>query len=536
MQSGENKYDVIIIGSGMSALTSASLLAQLWKKRVLVLERHFKPGGFTHVFKRNAEKTYEWDVGLHYVGGMSEDEPTRAIFDYISQGGVRWNKMKDPYDVFIYPDQRVELPSGEENFIATLTKIFPGQETAIRHYVKDIKKAGSWFGRQSISRNLPRLLKPLGMILSVYGKKSGLMTTKAYLKNRISDEKLRAILVSQWGNYGLPPEKSAFALHAVIAAHYLNGGYYPKGGAKQIADNIIPVIEMSGGQVLVNHEVSEIIVEGNRARGVKVRHHKKKESPVEKEYYADSIISAAGAFTTYHQLIPPAFAPPFVKDLESFPAGTANVTLYLGLKDDPQKIGYYGENLWLYSSYDHDQVYRERNKLSDCQPGACYVSCPSAKNPDATAHTMEIISFIDHSVFQEWAEMPWKNRGAKYELLKETITENIISFVESRLPGLRGLIDYKELSTPLSTRHFTGHRAGEIYGLPGIPQKFEVDWLKIKSPIKNLYLTGSDVAIHGIVGAMMSGVITTGIMMGMPFSIMKIFKSAIKYNKFIQNY
>ena len=50
MQSGENKYDVIIIGSGMSSLTTASLLAQLWKKRVLVLERHFKPGGFTHIF------------------------------------------------------------------------------------------------------------------------------------------------------------------------------------------------------------------------------------------------------------------------------------------------------------------------------------------------------------------------------------------------------------------------------------------------------------------------------------------------------
>ncbi len=144
MQSNENKYDVIIIGSGMSSLTSASLLAQLWKKRVLVLERHYKPGGFTHVFKRNAQKTYEWDVGLHYVGGMSGDEPTRAIFDYISQGGVKWIKMKDPYDVFIYPDQRVELHSGEENFIATLAAIFPGQVKymACRVYRKNLKLIG----------------------------------------------------------------------------------------------------------------------------------------------------------------------------------------------------------------------------------------------------------------------------------------------------------------------------------------------------------------------------------------------------------
>ncbi len=53
-------YDVIMIGSGMGALTTASILAQIGKKRVLLLERHFKPGGFTHSFRR---KKYEWDVG-----------------------------------------------------------------------------------------------------------------------------------------------------------------------------------------------------------------------------------------------------------------------------------------------------------------------------------------------------------------------------------------------------------------------------------------------------------------------------------------
>lgn len=62
----EDKFDVILIGSGIGTLSCASILAQLEKKKVLVLERHFKIGGFTHTFKRPGN--YEWDVGLHYVG------------------------------------------------------------------------------------------------------------------------------------------------------------------------------------------------------------------------------------------------------------------------------------------------------------------------------------------------------------------------------------------------------------------------------------------------------------------------------------
>ncbi|HCI16410.1 MAG TPA: FAD-dependent oxidoreductase, partial [Candidatus Marinimicrobia bacterium] len=60
----QESFDTIIIGSGMSGLTAAVLLSQ-YGQRVLVLEKHFKAGGFTHTFTR---KKYEWDVGIHYIG------------------------------------------------------------------------------------------------------------------------------------------------------------------------------------------------------------------------------------------------------------------------------------------------------------------------------------------------------------------------------------------------------------------------------------------------------------------------------------
>ena len=64
----DTHYDAIVIGSGLGGLTTAALMAKAGKK-VLVLERHYTAGGFTHSFKRRG---YEWDVGVHYVGQVGQ--------------------------------------------------------------------------------------------------------------------------------------------------------------------------------------------------------------------------------------------------------------------------------------------------------------------------------------------------------------------------------------------------------------------------------------------------------------------------------
>ena len=64
----QERWDAIVIGSGIGGLAAAALLARHGKRRVLVLERHYTAGGFTHVFRRPG---YEWDVGVHYIGDVA---------------------------------------------------------------------------------------------------------------------------------------------------------------------------------------------------------------------------------------------------------------------------------------------------------------------------------------------------------------------------------------------------------------------------------------------------------------------------------
>ena len=94
-----DEWDAIVIGSGIGGLTGAVLLGRYGGKRVLVLERHYEAGGFTHTFHRPG---YEWDVGLHYIGQMQEDSRERRAFDHVTGGQVRWQPMPQVYDrVFI---------------------------------------------------------------------------------------------------------------------------------------------------------------------------------------------------------------------------------------------------------------------------------------------------------------------------------------------------------------------------------------------------------------------------------------------------
>ncbi|MBV8383491.1 MAG: NAD(P)-binding protein [Planctomycetaceae bacterium] len=122
--SAQREFDAIVIGSGMGGLAFASIMAKLREWRVLVLERHFKIGGFTHTFIRPGG--WSWDVGLHYVGEMGEGMMGRRLFDFITDGGVKWNPMPDVYDVFAYPTLQVRACKGEGNFRRALIDAFPG--------------------------------------------------------------------------------------------------------------------------------------------------------------------------------------------------------------------------------------------------------------------------------------------------------------------------------------------------------------------------------------------------------------------------
>ena len=157
--SSQPEYDAIVIGSGMGGLAFASIMAKLRSWRVLVLERHFKIGGFTHTFTRPGG--WSWDVGLHYVGEMGEGMMGRRLFDFITDAGVKWNAMPDVYDVFVYPNLQVRACKGKTNFRTALIAAFPNERANIEQYFRDLKSATRWFNRHVMAMAAPAPLSNL---------------------------------------------------------------------------------------------------------------------------------------------------------------------------------------------------------------------------------------------------------------------------------------------------------------------------------------------------------------------------------------
>ncbi|MCB1190341.1 MAG: NAD(P)/FAD-dependent oxidoreductase [Leptospiraceae bacterium] len=512
----ENSYDVIFIGSGIGSLTAASLLAQHNNSKVLILEKHFQAGGFTHEFQRKQNK-YSWDVGIHYIGDLGEKSFLRKVFDSITRKGVKWERMKEPFEKFVYPDKTFSVYGEPERYISDLIKEFPEEEQAIRKYFKDVQRTATLIGKHTMLRLSP---PPLETLIGLFDTEKPILTLKDYYDIHFKDERLKGILTSQWGNYGLPPHLASFAIHAQVVQHYLNGGYFPLGGSGKIFESIEPIIEEKGGKTLTSHSVEEILIEDNKAVGVKVKTLRGEEKDTYQNFYAPVIVSNTGAYSTYMWLIPETQNISFRADLKNFfesLTSISSITIYLGLKDNPQKLGFQGENHWIYATYDHDKAFVNRkNWLEDGDIPIAYLSFPSLKNPEAKAHTADIISFLDYEFFEKWKDKPWKKRGEDYKELKDKIADKLINYVDSKYPGFKDMIDYIEVSTPITNEHFTSHPKGSIYGLPCVSERYDKEkcpWFDIKTPIKNLYLTGADTSSPGISGALMGGLNVANVLM-----------------------
>lgn len=501
-------YDVICIGSGLGSLTTASLLARKGKK-VLVCEKHTTPGGFTHVFTRN---DYEWDVGLHYVGDMDrKGSLLRVVFEHITDKNLKWADMGEVYDRVVINGKIFNYTKGLQAWKAQLKAYFPTENDAraIDKYVELLFAVNKSSKDFYVKKVMPDFIRKISApFLNKEYEKYARQTTKEVLDAISDNEELKAVLSAQFGDYGMPPSESSFVIHAAVALHYMNGGFYPVGGSEEIFNTIAPSIINAGGAILIGAGVKEILVEADIAKGVIMQDGK--------IIKCDVVVSGAGIHITLQQLLSESNRAKFKfwDDAMQLAPSYGHLSLYLGLKHTAEEMRLPKANYWIYpNGNDHDKAIKDYLEDYTKEFPVVYISFPSAKNPVFLEKypgraTIEIITVAKYDWFKKWENTRWKKRGEEYDALKEEFTQRLLEHLYEQEPQLRGKIDFYELSTPITTKHFCNYINGEIYGLDHPPARFAKDYLKPQTPIKNLFFTGQDIVTVGIGGALMSGVLT----------------------------
>ncbi len=498
----DDRWDAIVIGSGIGGLAAAVLLSKYGGKRVLVLERHYTAGGYTHSFRRPG---YEWDVGVHYIGDVRDPaSPTRAVFDHLTDGQLAWQAMPEVYDRSIIAGRTFDFPAGLENLRGALKQGFPADASGIDAYLAAVQAAqragGMYFAEKAIPRPIARLA---GGFMRRQFLKWASRTTLDVLHQFTKNDELVGVLTAQWGDYGLPPAQSSFGIHAIIASHYFNGASYPVGGAARIVETMVPLIERNGGKLVVSAEVQQIVIESQAAVGVKMADGR--------EFRSALVVSDAGARNTFERLV--ASPQPIQEDLRRMPGSLAHLSLYVGIKHSAAELGLTGTNLWIAPTADHDANWARFLKDPSAPFPMLFISFPSAKDPEFERRhtgraTIEAVALAPYEWFARFEDTAWKHRGADYDAFKNNLKQRLQEELERAVPGIAGKIDYAELSTPLTTRHFMNYQRGEAYGLAATPERFGTRSLMPHTSVRNLYLTGQDVTSLGVVGAMMGGVVT----------------------------
>lgn len=525
--------DDLIIGSGVSGLLTAALLAKVGHT-VVVLEQHDRAGGCTHTFD---EAGFEFDTGLHYVGDV-----LGILLGAGTTGTIEWACTGSLVDEVVAGEDRIAIRFPKTAFFDELRSVFPKQHSSIDAYARKLDSS-----RLALAVRIALKLCPCWLharVLPLVDSLLPLTTTHEVLSSITQDTKLRNLLSYIWGTFGLPPSRSPFAMTAVIQTHYFNGAYYPVGGCSQIAARLVPTITGAGGKVLVRAPVDTLLfdTQGGACVGAMVRG---------KAVRARRVISAAGMLNTLKlcpaaerpRLLVPGGAlrdsPPLRCDNRSkhddgtVEPSNAFAYLFIGLEAIPDEADGGSEaaralaaalaphNLWVLPSWEHerDSALPPAISSADEHPLLLFISSPSSKDPawQARHPGKHVVVALAPTRFEYWSERGdddarIHHRGHSYDDFKQRMQERMLARVLDELPpGLARHVRHVTLGSPLSSNFFLGTAWGEAYGLEHSARRFSLPFLRPSTPIPNLLLTGQDVALDGVAGAAVAAFLTASI-------------------------
>jgi all-trans-retinol 13,14-reductase len=449
----------------MGGMTTAAALSRMGRK-VLLLEQAQTIGGLTHAFSRNG---FTWDVGLHYCGTFGRDQVAGRVLNWLSDGAIEFHSVGTVNDILHFPDG-FEIPVARPAvaYNTGLKDQFPDSAAEIDAWFEALLSAEETMHSLAAERAMPESFRNMHRWWNRkrFQRWCG-RTTNEVIAELITDPKLAAVLSAQWGTYGGKPTEASFGFHALVMGHYLEGAYYPVGGAAAIARGLVPVIEAAGGSARAGTLVTEILVEDGTAVGVRTSSGDEFRAPV--------IVSAIGAGETVKHLLPPEVRPQdWASEIATYKPSICHFQIFLGLEGDIAALGASRANHWYYDSWDTSDAIWSTAK--DDPVPMLFVSFPTLKDTahdpgPSNRHAAELLVWADWSSVAKYAAQGTEALASEWTGFKQGIESRLMDCFAAKFPALAPLVVYRELGTPLATAAFTGHEKGAFYGVETTPRR-----------------------------------------------------------------
>ncbi len=523
------KYDIIIIGSGIGGLTCASMLSSL-NKKVLLLEKNENPGGCLQTITK---ENRSWSLGMQYVCKYGKTSIYNILLQIVTDNGVKFSKLDAEFQYIDFYKEADKLRKKEFTYpIIADTKLmraklisdFPDDKRKIKKYYRYLNRINRKVLTLPLAKFFPfcfaKFIYPVILaiafpIMSITLFRLHKISIKKVVEDKlkITNQHLRDIIYSNYHFTGMPIDKSPFLFWAVAQKMVEGGIYYPNGGSKSIVDAFLYTIKKNGGEIECNKEVKSIIIENNKSVGVELTDGTK--------FKSKKVISNAGIAETISKMIPEEKQNNQVKILnkiafKEIPSSNSEIVLRVGLEGDLSEFNIQ-KSTYRYVIGNSSEMIGDPTKKDWLPPDLTY-SFFTMYDDSYKKKNSQNVDILQPTKFSYFKDLKYKSK--EYCEVVDNITEIMLNKFDERFPGIKKLVKYTTITTPLSVENKTSHIKGSIYGRN--IKKAGIPIIQARTGIKNLYFTGEDVFSQGI--TVFNGILTSIVVGGFFRTIIAMFK------------
>jgi phytoene dehydrogenase-like protein len=491
----ENKYDIIVIGAGLSGLSAAAYSAKAGKK-VIVLEQDVKPGGcYASFFRRGVvfDITAHWTVDHEKVNRMLaelnappiEFQQRPDVGEYIGPEKKR--------GILLLSNDRAKLERSIQEHYPQATKHSIDRLISLSLKVENELS----LAKPKSSELTPSIIRVAGMLPLLFRMRTVLkyarMPAEKLLLELFPGDELKGLRITL---YSIAPIKDipAIGILAFIGFALKGRAYEPVGGAYKTGIAFENAVIRNGGEIRYSTKVKKITFDKKSVSGVILENGEMISAP--------NVITAISARQTFKELIPSNLVPSsYIEKLGSTPISDPYVIATIVSDIDlPNVATSEAVDMFVSSAYDI------KTNLEMNNPEQSFFSIQFTRyhteKGDSKLLGIELLSPVSYEYENMWRTGQGLKRGEEYIELKNEFAGKLLNRAESYIPGLKEHVLSLEVATPVTMYRYTLNTSGAPVGWSYASRSH---WKQRIPFVKGLYGAGHWYGPSGIFNVALSG-------------------------------